>query len=84
MSIETRNETAVFLDRDGVLIEDIGDSTEQQISVLPKVIEGLSLLKEHGLTLIVVTNQPAIAKGLLTQEQVKDGLWLALNQVTNI
>lgn len=71
MPIETRGRTAVFLDRDGVLIEDIGDSPKQEISVLPKVIEGLKLFKGHGLALIVITNQPAIAKGLLTEEQIK-------------
>lgn len=62
---------AVFLDRDGVIVEDIGDSKNQKIKILPKVIDGSRLLKKHSLILIEVTNQPGIAKGLLTERDVE-------------
>lgn len=61
---------AVFLDRDGVIIEDINDE-DKKINILPKVIDGLRLLKKYELILIMVTNQPGIAKGLFTEKEVE-------------
>jgi len=63
--------SAVFLDRDGTLIEDVGYlSSISQIKVLPRVIDGLKLLKSLGYLLIVVTNQSGIARGFFTEEFV--------------
>lgn len=55
----------VFLDRDGVLNRERGDYTYKldEFEVLPGVPEALSLLKEKGYLLIVITNQAGIAKG---------------------
>jgi D-glycero-D-manno-heptose 1,7-bisphosphate phosphatase len=59
---------AIFLDRDGVLIREQGYVTEPaQIEVLPGVPEALVLLRRRGFRLVVVTNQSAIARGLLTE-----------------
>ncbi|MFA5866568.1 MAG: HAD family hydrolase [Actinomycetota bacterium] len=63
--------TAVFLDRDGVIIEDIADSSYREIKILPKVVDSLRLLKKYDLALIVVTNQPGIAKGAFTSKDVE-------------
>lgn len=63
---------AVFLDRDGVLIRNIdGDYVRSvdQISVLPHVQKSLRRLSAAELTLIVVTNQAAVAKRIITLEQ---------------
>jgi L-threonylcarbamoyladenylate synthase len=61
---------AVFLDRDGTLIEDVGflDSVDK-IQLLPDTIEALKLL-EKQYRLFVITNQGGISQGSLTQEQV--------------
>ena len=64
---------AVFLDRDGTLNEDpgyIGDPKD--VVLLPGVIEALSKLKNKlGYLLIIITNQSGIARGLISDEQVK-------------
>lgn len=73
---------AVFLDRDGVLIEDVGLLTAPvRIQVLPGVPEALRLLKSAGYLLPVVSNQTIVARGLATeaetgalQQEVEDRL----------
>ncbi|RNI28353.1 HAD family hydrolase [Rufibacter immobilis] len=63
---------AVFLDRDGVLNVERGDYTwrPSDFEVEVGVPEALSLLKQNGYLLIVITNQAGIAKGLYTKADV--------------
>jgi len=62
---------AVFLDRDGTLIEEIGYPTRpQQIRILGGVARGLARLAEAGFKRIVVTNQSGIARGLMTEDDL--------------
>ena len=59
---------AVFLDRDGTLIEDADYLTEvEQLRILPGVPQALRRLRDAGFLLVVVTNQSAIARGWLTE-----------------
>lgn len=78
MTLAPRPDRAVFLDRDGVIIEDIHLLTQtSQIRVLPGVPQALSRLREAGFGLIVVSNQPVVARGLATEadvEQIHDEL----------
>lgn len=63
---------AVFLDRDGVLIENIdGDyvRTLDQIAVLPGSKAAVSRLYQGGFLPVIVTNQAAVAKGFISLEQ---------------
>ena len=63
---------AVFLDRDGTLIEDVGflgDPTG--VSVLPTVVDALKLLADHRFATIVISNQSGIARGLLDDAKVR-------------
>ena len=64
---------AVFLDRDGTLIENPGYLGDPgKVKLLPFVSEILSRLKnEFNYFLIVISNQSGIARGLITAEQVK-------------
>src|SRR5688572_19320848 len=58
---------AVFLDRDGTLMEDpgyVGDPA--LVRVLPGVPEALRRLSGAGFRLIIVTNQSGIARGKFT------------------
>lgn len=66
---------AVFLDRDGVincLLSERGPRetprTPEEFVLLPGVPEALTALRQTGLSLIVVTNQPNVAKGKTTWE----------------
>lgn len=63
---------AVFLDRDGVLNEEIGDYVWEpaKFVVLDGVPESLAHLKQAGYYLIVVTNQAGIAKKLYAEADV--------------
>jgi len=66
-----RKPSAVFLDRDGVLIADDGLITlESHLRVLPGVPKALADLKGAGLKLVVVSNQPVVARGMLEEHQV--------------
>ncbi|WP_375419346.1 D-glycero-alpha-D-manno-heptose-1,7-bisphosphate 7-phosphatase [uncultured Hymenobacter sp.] len=63
---------AVFLDRDGVLNDEIGDYVWEpdKFIVSAGVPEALAQLKAAGYYLVVVTNQAGIAKGLYGRAQV--------------
>jgi len=59
------------LDRDGVLIEDLGLVTQlEQVRLFEDVPSALRLLKGHGFLLVVVTNQTVISRGLLDEAGV--------------
>lgn len=63
----------VFLDRDGVLNEEINEYVYrlEDFKIREGVVEGLQNLKKAGYLLIIVTNQAGIAKGLYKEEDVK-------------
>jgi histidinol-phosphate phosphatase family protein len=63
---------AVFLDRDGTLIEDVGFLGDPNgVALLPTVCDALRLLAAHNYATIVISNQSGIARGLLDEEQVR-------------
>lgn len=62
---------AVFLDRDGTIIEDPGYlSRPEQVRFLPGAIEGLRRMQEAGYLLVIITNQSGIARGYFTEEDL--------------
>lgn len=73
---------AVFLDRDGVLVEEIfyvhtgereAPLSAEDVRLLPGVAAALRRLSEAGFALVVISNQGAYAKGKTTLR----ALWLA-------
>ncbi len=63
---------AVFLDRDGTLIEERGyPSRPQDIVPLPGVGRALARLREAGWLAIVLTNQSGVARGLFSEEELE-------------
>jgi D-glycero-D-manno-heptose 1,7-bisphosphate phosphatase len=70
--------SAVFLDRDGVLnrasvVNGVPHppASVAECEILPGVPEAMALLKAAGLLLIVVTNQPDVARGTQTRDEVE-------------
>ncbi len=63
---------AVFLDRDGTIIEEADYLSDPEgVRLIPGAVEALSLLRDAGFALVVVTNQSGIARGRLTVEDYK-------------
>jgi D-glycero-D-manno-heptose 1,7-bisphosphate phosphatase len=69
---------AVFLDRDGVLNRAVvrdgkpyPPANAAEVEILPGVAEALKQLKEAGFVLIVVSNQPDVARGTASRRDVE-------------
>jgi D-glycero-D-manno-heptose 1,7-bisphosphate phosphatase len=64
---------AVFLDRDGTLIEERGylDRIEL-LSIYPWTADALRLLRRAGFATVVITNQSAIARGMIDEAFLED------------
>ena len=64
---------AVFLDRDGTLIEDVGYlDAVTRIAVFPWTIDAIRALNRAGLPLVVVTNQSGIARKYFSEAFVQE------------
>lgn len=60
---------AIFLDKDGTLIEDVPYNCDVSlIRLMPGACEGLRRLQATGYALIVVSNQPGVAHGFFSTE----------------
>jgi D-glycero-D-manno-heptose 1,7-bisphosphate phosphatase len=64
---------AVFLDRDGVINHNRPDHVKSldEFVLLPGVLQALALLGKSDLCVVVVSNQSAINRGLVTQSVVE-------------
>ena len=61
---------AIFLDRDGTLMEEVSYCSDPaQVKVYPGVPDALRGLKEAGFLLLIVTNQSGIGRGRFTEAQ---------------
>jgi D-glycero-D-manno-heptose 1,7-bisphosphate phosphatase len=62
---------AVFLDRDGVLIEDTGyPHLEEHLRLNPGAAAAVRRLNAAGYAVVIVTNQSGVARGLFTEAQM--------------
>lgn len=63
--------SAVFIDRDDTIIEDVGYISEtEDVNFLPGAAEGLKLLSNAGFKLIVISNQSGLARGIISEDQL--------------
>jgi len=70
MTIDNNKNAAIFLDRDGTIIEDNGHLSDlSKVVFFEETVEALLCLSKHFL-LFIVTNQPGVAKGLISREDV--------------
>jgi D-glycero-D-manno-heptose 1,7-bisphosphate phosphatase len=64
---------AVLLDRDGTInVETHYLSRPEQLELLPGAADGLRMMRDLGLALIVVTNQSGIGRGYFTEDDLRD------------
>lgn len=63
---------AIFLDRDGVLIENRSDYVREwsHIQIFPEAIQALSHL--HNYKVVIVTNQSGVGRGLISLKVAND------------
>lgn len=68
---KTNQRPAIFLDRDGVLCQDMDTKpTVDNFQLLPQVPSAIKLINQSSYLSIIVTNQPMIAKGFVTFQEV--------------
>jgi mannose-1-phosphate guanylyltransferase / phosphomannomutase len=62
---------AAFLDRDGTINENVDWLTDRKdIILIPGAAEGIKLLNEKQILVVVITNQPVVARGMATEDDV--------------
>jgi D-glycero-D-manno-heptose 1,7-bisphosphate phosphatase len=66
-------ERAVFLDRDGTIIEEVGYlDRPERVEFFPWTIDAIRVLNQAGLAVVLVTNQSGIARGFFTDAVVDE------------
>ncbi len=68
MKKNRKKQPAVFLDRDGTMIEEVNYlSRVEHLRLFPFTANAVRLLKENGFLVIVVTNQSGIGRGIFDE-----------------
>ena len=63
---------AVFLDRDGVINKETNLLSDiKKLEILPNSEKAIKILNNLGFYVVVVTNQPQVARGMITESDVK-------------
>jgi D-glycero-D-manno-heptose 1,7-bisphosphate phosphatase len=71
--VTTQYERAVFLDRDGTIIEEVGYlDRPDRVEFFPWTIDAIRVLNRAGLAVVLVSNQSGIARGFFTEAVVDD------------
>ena len=65
---------AIFLDRDGVLIENRPDYVKawEEVEIFPHTFDAMRKLAQTGLPIVMVTNQSAVGRGIITASFVDE------------
>jgi histidinol-phosphate phosphatase family protein len=63
---------ALFLDRDGTLIEDVGYPRDpRRVRLLPAAAKALARLAAAGFALVIVSNQAGVGRGLVSRAEAE-------------
>lgn len=62
---------AVFLDRDGVIIKEVDNLRRvSQLRLIPGAAKAIQALNKMGVLVIIITNQPVVARGWITEKEL--------------
>jgi histidinol-phosphate phosphatase family protein len=61
---------AIFLDRDGVINKEINFKVEDPSILLPNTLKAIKKINLSKYLIIIITNQPAVAKGFITEKKL--------------
>ena len=69
-----KKQKAIFLDRDGVLNKNKDDYVKNisELEIFPFISEPIKKLQSAGFKIIVITNQSAINRGLMTEKHLNE------------
>ena len=69
----SQKQKAIFLDRDGTINKYVGFLRDvDQFELLPNASKAIKKINDSGYLAIVVTNQPVIARGEVTREELNE------------
>ena len=69
----SNKQKAIFLDRDGTINKYVGILRDiDEFELLPDVVDAIKRINSSGYLAIVVTNQPVIARGEVTYEELQE------------
>ena len=84
----SKTRPAVFFDRDGVLIythvrnaKPYAIQDPSELVILPDALQLIEKFKQAGFLIVVVTNQPDVGNGLVTQQTVEEINCLLLSKL---
>ena len=68
------NHKAIFLDRDGVINEEKKDYVKnlKEFKIIDGSLQAIELLKKNNFRVVIITNQSAINRGLLSIEKLNE------------
>ena len=71
MAVTATPDAAVFLDKDGTLIDDVPYNVDPRfVRLVPGARDALTLLHASGYRLFVVSNQSGVARGYFTEAEI--------------
>lgn len=64
-------ERAVFVDRDGVISEEVGYLADvEHVRLIPRSAEAVKVINQSALKIIAITNQSGVARGYFSEEML--------------
>lgn len=64
---------AAFLDRDGTIIEEVGYiGSPDGVQLIPGAVDAIKSFRKMGYAIVVVSNQSGVARGYMSEEDVKE------------